>query len=259
MTTLNVYPLNVKEFIVETLRLPVWCKAAYLMILLDYCTRGEPPPDDDHVLMQITSSTPDEWLKNDRPLLAPLFDIRDGKWYHKGIEAELERARLTKDNAARASKIAGNKRRKAPVELSQDRVKIGEQFDEAYKAAAADAFAHGVGTTVAHIPIAELTAPAPPAVTHTDVAATMEPLSEDFVLTGEDVIECQTRGATLDEIADWLDYFRSYHLKAGTLAEDWTALWFRLVDRKIEERDKTARKAKPRVELSRRAPAPPPT
>jgi len=244
MTSIATYPLDVRGFIVETLRLPLACKAAYLMILVDYCARGEPPPDDDHVLAALTSAAAAWPLM--RPVVAPLFDIRDGRWYHTGIEAELERVRKVQANAVRASQIAGlsKRRKKAPEPPPMNTPDI--------VAAMADAAATGLGVTQTHIPVEELTIPEPPS------AATMEPMLEDFVLTGDDVLECQTRGATLDEIAEWLDYFRGYHLKAGTLAEDWTVLWYRFVDRKIEERDKGGKKAKPRVEVSRRAPAPPP-
>ena len=234
-TPIDTYPLDVKQFIVDTLRLPPIAKAAYLMIILDYCARGEAPPADQHVLGQITHAD----IKT-LEYLIPLFDVRDGRWYHAGIEAEMARQAKVRSVAVNASKAAKDKRdqRKGLTQLIVEQSPLGQ-----------------AATTVT------ITVP-PPQPINTPPAAIQppapvdHPIPDDFALDGADIIQCQSAGAGTGEIAEWLDYFRQYHAEAGTLAVDWKALFHRFVGRKIEERDAKP-KPKPRIEVSRRAPAPP--
>ncbi len=243
MSAIETYPLNVKQFIVDTLRLTPMHKAAYLMILLDYCARGEAPPDDDNVLCSVTGLM--DWSLA-RPLIATLFDIRDGRWYHTAIEAEIERQAKVKTTAMTASDAAKRKR--------DERKGIA-----AFVSGKSDNQLAGLVNVEAVKQEVERLGPAPQLVTievAQPAAPVDHPIPEDFAIDGADFITCQSAGANLEEIAEWSDYFRQYHAEAGTLATDWKALFYRFVARKVEERDKKP-KVKPRIELSRRAPAPP--
>lgn len=246
MTAIETYPLNVKQFIVDTLRLPPIAKAAYLMILLDYCAQGGPPSDEPEVLASIVNMDLEDWEDNWRSLVSPLFDRRDGRWHHAGVDAEIERQSKVRNNAVSASKTAKQKRdqrkglvpQSAPVACSS--LPSGE-----------------IEPAVMPVSAGADTLPAPEddgwkfrkeALDH--------PLPEDFIIDGPLVIECQNRGADMGEIADWFDWFKAYHAEAGTLSTDWPAAFLRHVDKKMAEKNGKP-KGKPRLELSRRAPAPP--
>ncbi len=260
VTTLDTFPIDVKRFIVETLRLPLPAKAAYLMLILDYCANGKPLPDDDLVLASVTQTS--DWPTL-RPYVAELFDIRDGRWHHAEIDAEIERVAKVQANAANASLKAAEKRsadaqgRKARgpdlTPITPITPEIERAFRETMRPLAE--FERPASTTTyigkPPAPAAPIDPPAP------ELYA--EPIPENFRLTGEDVIRAQNAGADIDELSEWLNYFGDYHTKASTMSDDWPTLWWRFFDRKMEAKNKTAApKGKPRVELTnRRAPAPP--
>lgn len=67
---------------------------AYLMLIKHYWCSGAPLPDDDTQLWRIaTCDGIGQWRKVARPMIAPLFDIRDGLWFHHKVEEELTKAR----------------------------------------------------------------------------------------------------------------------------------------------------------------------
>lgn len=277
MTTLAIYPLDVKQFLVETLRLPPIAKAAYLMIILDYCGRGEPPPDNDVILNQITGTN----NQNILDAIRPLFEVRDGFWRHAAIDAEIERVAKVQANAVRASAAAAAKKTGKPVAAKIDGFKVDNAvfvppFEAFQGEMTRGAQASPMAKFVAPIetPPAARAAPPPPSekgpmpttdvmmtigsVPPTPAVADMAPIPDDFALTGEDVVQLTADGFSMDEIADMLDYFRDYNFKHGTLSDDWNAKFWRYVDQKLSERTKAGIvKAKPRVEVSRRAPPPP--
>lgn len=82
---------------------------SYIFLIMDYWING-PPPDDDKVLATIAGCTPAEW-KMTRKRLAPYFQIRNGHWNHKRIEAELELATSKKERARKAGLASGQRRR----------------------------------------------------------------------------------------------------------------------------------------------------
>lgn len=255
MTTLATFPLNVSKFIVDTLRLPPIAKGAYLMILLDYCAKGEPPPDNANVLAQIAGVDFEDWDEEYTDLIRPLFVIHDGRWFHTEIEDELARARKVADNAARASVKAAEARTKRtpapkPLAFEAEAAIRAEELGPRRAPAPTTQVMH-IGKPPAPAPEPDLPEPeAPPDVM---------PIPEDFALDGTMLIQCRNSGADMDDIAGWLDYFRSYNATAGTLSDDWTAAWWRYFDKKVIEKNKAAKPAKaaPRVEVSRRAPPPP--
>jgi uncharacterized protein YdaU (DUF1376 family) len=67
---------------------------SYLMLIKHYWCTGGPPADDDAQLWRIaTCDSIQQWRKIVRPMVAPLFDIRDGHWHHHKVEEELAKAR----------------------------------------------------------------------------------------------------------------------------------------------------------------------
>jgi hypothetical protein len=80
----------------------------YLLLILDYWRNG-PAPDDDAVLQQITKCDAKTWKKH-RPAMARLFQISDGEWHHKRIEAELASAATNAERRSTKAKSAAEAR-----------------------------------------------------------------------------------------------------------------------------------------------------
>lgn len=59
--------------------------------LVDWYWANGPLPDDDKKLGSLVRDH--RGWKRLRPALAPFFQIRDGQWHHKRVEAELAKAR----------------------------------------------------------------------------------------------------------------------------------------------------------------------
>jgi uncharacterized protein YdaU (DUF1376 family) len=83
------FPLVVGDYLKDTSRLTTEQHGAYLLLLMDYWTKG-PPPDDDAALASITKLDARTWRKQ-RPRLASFFRIVDGVWRHKRVDEELIR------------------------------------------------------------------------------------------------------------------------------------------------------------------------
>lgn len=65
---------------------------AYLMLIKHYWCIGEPLSDDDDELWRIACcDSKRDWLIL-RPRIARFFQIAEGKWRHRRVDAELEKA-----------------------------------------------------------------------------------------------------------------------------------------------------------------------
>jgi uncharacterized protein YdaU (DUF1376 family) len=84
------FPFYVGDYLRDTSRLTTELHGAYLLLILDYWTKG-PLPDDDAALAAITRLAPAAWKKA-RAALEPFFQIGDGLWRHKRIDRERDRA-----------------------------------------------------------------------------------------------------------------------------------------------------------------------
>lgn len=83
-------PLYVADYLADTGRLTTEQHGAYLLMLMDYWRSG-PLPDDNDALAQITRLTPERWKKH-RMTLSRFFQIEDGEWRHRRVDAELAKA-----------------------------------------------------------------------------------------------------------------------------------------------------------------------
>lgn len=106
MTKVDIWmPLYVADYLADTSRLTTEQHGAYLLLLIDYWRNGS-LPDDDVVLAQITRMTPDAW-SNARSTLQAYFKHEDGRWVHNRVEAELLKAKQSREKAkSRASAAA---------------------------------------------------------------------------------------------------------------------------------------------------------
>jgi uncharacterized protein YdaU (DUF1376 family) len=106
-------PIYIGDYLADTGRLTTEQHGAYLLLIFDYWRSG-PPPDDDAQLAKITGLTLRDWRKN-RPVLARFFQIMEGVWRHKRVEAELEGwAKRKRSAVERAEKAAAARWKDAP-------------------------------------------------------------------------------------------------------------------------------------------------
>lgn len=103
------FPLVVGDYLKDTSRLTTEQHGAYLLLLMDYWTKG-PPLDDDGDLAAITKLDARTWKKQ-RPKLAAFFRIADGVWRHKRVDEEL--VRWAEKKARFAERAAAGGRAKA--------------------------------------------------------------------------------------------------------------------------------------------------
>lgn len=87
------FAFNIAAYVTDTMRLTTEAHGAYLLLLLDYYGGCQPCPDDDFVLAAVAKLSEEAWAKH-RKVLEPLFDVRDGHWYHKRVEREMQEAML---------------------------------------------------------------------------------------------------------------------------------------------------------------------
>jgi uncharacterized protein YdaU (DUF1376 family) len=111
--SLPYFPFYPGDHLRDTLRLSTEAQGAYVLLMLDYWTKGA-PPDDDAVLAKITGLSLRRWKKH-RPALESYFRIESGQWIHNRIERELAEA----NNRHRRRVEAGRSRGKAKANGKQ--------------------------------------------------------------------------------------------------------------------------------------------
>jgi len=262
------YRLGVTTFKRETGRLGPAVVGAYIRILMDYFEQGEAPPDDDMVLSRIAGCDPVTWadirVKIER---AGLFEIKTligstRVWTHAGAEAEIAAALSRKDKSKKAATAAGqNHTERAAQRQGNGTVMIGAD-PEAHRTAQAheeqaevnimsqisDDF---VETDDDDDGIPEPPVPQPPGIVFESG------IDPEFKPTGSWIVNAQADGYDAAQISVELDAFKRYHHAAGTTSINWPEMWDRWWNRKKPPLHPAEKKPKPRVEVSRRAPAPP--
>lgn len=101
-------PIWIGDYLADTQRLTCEQHGAYLLLIFDYWRNG-PPPDDDDVLRSIVKLDAKAWTKH-RPVLARMFQVRDGAWHHRRIDRELEEARGNQQRRSDKAKAAAEAR-----------------------------------------------------------------------------------------------------------------------------------------------------
>jgi uncharacterized protein YdaU (DUF1376 family) len=59
-----------------------------LILIATWRNNGQALPDDDRRMAHLTRATVKEWRTRLRPVLVEFFDISDGHWHQKRLEAE---------------------------------------------------------------------------------------------------------------------------------------------------------------------------
>lgn len=102
-------PLWIGAYLADTQHLTRDEHGGYLLLIMAYWRSSAPLPDDDKRLAAIVRATPKEW-KGLRPVLAEFFEVVDGVWRHKRIEAELQASRDKKTKASSKAQAAAQAR-----------------------------------------------------------------------------------------------------------------------------------------------------
>jgi uncharacterized protein YdaU (DUF1376 family) len=106
-------PFYPGDYLRDTNRLTTEGHGAYVLLILDFWSNAQPPPDDDEVLAAITKMPVDRWQKL-RPTIAHFFQIDNGFWDHRRIRRELKKAQRLHDvrskagSKGRAKQLANN-------------------------------------------------------------------------------------------------------------------------------------------------------
>ena len=105
-------PLYVGDYLADTTHLSTAEHGAYLLLIMTYWRTEAPIEDDDERLARIVGATPKEWAKLRKPVAA-FFDVADGVWRHKRIDAELAAARdrriKAKERSERANEVKASR------------------------------------------------------------------------------------------------------------------------------------------------------
>lgn len=102
-------PLYIAKYLADTGRLTTEGHGAYLLLIMDYWMQAGPLRDDNRLLASITRLPMQRWLKL-RPIIESFFQIEDGLWHHKRIEAELSAARENMAARSAAGKAGASAR-----------------------------------------------------------------------------------------------------------------------------------------------------
>jgi uncharacterized protein YdaU (DUF1376 family) len=265
MTKLEPLPwfaFNIADYLKDTMRLSTEAHGAYLLLMLDYYGTGAPCPDDDYVLSAV-AKLPEERWKQVRKALQPLFDVRDGHWFHSRIEREMRDAsdRHAKRTAAAS---AANDARWGGKGAKADQSTAPRSPDTARAPKNANRTPNRMRDA---IPIASVpVSPEDPQIQiHSTLTVEREgALSEvddddleigtsipkDFLPSAETSDRARAAGMEVAEIDAEVRKFINHQLSAGNFSSNWQASFANWIERGIEYRAKQTAKAPPRIEVN---------
>jgi uncharacterized protein YdaU (DUF1376 family) len=102
-------PLWIGAYLADTQHLTRDEHGGYFLLLMAYWRARAALPDDDKRLASIVKASPAEWRRL-RPTLAEFFVVKDGVWWHKRVEAEIESADKRKATAVSKAQAAAGAR-----------------------------------------------------------------------------------------------------------------------------------------------------
>lgn len=105
-------PLWIGDYLADTQHLTRDEHGAYLLMLMAYWRNAGPLVDDNKRLAAITKATLKEWAEL-RPVLLEFFEVVDGHWHQKRMDAELS------ESVDRAEKAASKARKAAEARWGQ--------------------------------------------------------------------------------------------------------------------------------------------
>lgn len=119
MTAMPYMPFYVAHYLADTAHLDALEHGAYMLLIMNYWQRGKPLPADDERLRRTARVPPEAW-PGVRAAIAEFFDVVDGEWRHRRIDAELKKVadRSTRLSAAgkRSGEVRTNKEKQGLTE-----------------------------------------------------------------------------------------------------------------------------------------------
>lgn len=253
------FRMDVTKFERDTSRLGPAVVGCYIRILLDYFEQGEAPPDEDSVLARIAGCDLEMW-RQVRPKLEKLFTISE-RWFHNDTEAEIAAQNKRSARAKAASQGDGSVTGKAAPTAPIITTMVGADPAANRAAAAREQLAEQrimsqIVDDAIDDDIEEDLPPEPPPPPPVGIAFERG-LDPDFRPSAAEIASYMADGYDSDQIARVIDEFKRYNINMGTTSTNWPELWKRWWSRKKPPLHPAEKKPKPRVEVSRRAPAPP--
>ena len=120
MAVVPYMPLYVADYLGDTSHLSTLEHGAYLLLILNYWQRGKALPATNERLANVARLSNEEWL-NVRPTLAEFFHEKDGLWFQKRLEKELEHFREVSNHNRIGGIASGVSRRKKRQNQSNER------------------------------------------------------------------------------------------------------------------------------------------
>jgi len=102
-------PLYVAEYLADTTHLTYAEHGVYLLLIMTYWRRKGPLKDNDNELASIAKVSFCDWPAM-RLKMADFFQIADGVWRHRRIDAELKRASTLKQSRKTAGELGAEAR-----------------------------------------------------------------------------------------------------------------------------------------------------
>ena len=277
MTDIVLEPLpwfafHIAAYQTGTMRLTTESHGAYLLLMLDYYGKAAPCPDDDDILAAVTRLSLESW-KRHRKVLAPLFDIRDGFWFHKKIQKEMleacskHAASIAKAQRAADARWDGNGPKPA-------RPKVKRHVDTARPVSDAPSNAPSMLQASSeqslehthlhkHSSITEERERALPPEVSQNGTGSGEPIPKDFLPDAEISDLAREAGMTVPEIDAEVHKFVLKMRAAGSKSFDWQSSFAMWIERGIayrakqaaHEAQREAHKAPARVEVNVSSPS----
>lgn len=84
---------NIGDYLADTMDLSTYQHGIYILLIMHYFRRGGlPAPDDKAALARIAKTPMRQWLSQSDPVMQ-LFQVIDGRFKHKRIDAEIQHSR----------------------------------------------------------------------------------------------------------------------------------------------------------------------
>ena len=118
-------PIYWGDYLKDTGHLGAVEHGTYLLLLGHYWVTGEPLPDDDYQLKNISKNTAHIWKKI-RPIIEKFFIVKDGVWRHKRVDEELAKAVENREKRSEKATKAAEARWNKPDATSTPQAKPQE-------------------------------------------------------------------------------------------------------------------------------------
>jgi uncharacterized protein YdaU (DUF1376 family) len=263
LETLPWFAFNIAAYQTGTGRLTTEAHGAYLLLMCDYYGKGIPCPDDDFILAAVTRLPIESW-KRHRKVLEPLFDVREGYWFHTRIQEEMLGAAAKHaasiEKARNAANAKHEKRReergipeKTPAKRTRSAPSTAPSMPQAVLEASPEqclehTHIHIHNTTPSSRSISDdATTEVPSRVLEEDQVGT--PVSPQFQPSEAVLARCDADGASADEIANEIRLFIAYNDDRNSFSTDWDKTWALWWARYVARRPKPV---PPRVEVNSR-------